>query len=217
MPEIWLNITIPMTERIQIQSARESHDIQPVPRVPSEFPQGLQTLYQRAVIFAARKHGEQRMLDGLPYLVHLSNVAMEILFAATQTEGFNLQFALPVALLHDVLEDTETKEDELELLFGKDVARAVKALTKDDKLPAENRMSDSLRRIKMQAKEVGAIKLADRITNLQPPPAQWTKGKIRTYREEAVLIHAELKEANAYLAERLQREIEKYAVYCSGL
>jgi guanosine-3',5'-bis(diphosphate) 3'-pyrophosphohydrolase len=179
-----------------------------------EKSDAIQCLYQRAIIFADSRHGEQKMLDGRSYLVHLSNVAMEIIFAAGQTENFNLQLALPVALLHDILEDTETREEELLATFGLPVTRAVRALTKDFALPKAQQMGDSLRRIQIESKEVAAVKLADRITNLQPPPAQWSKTKIMEYREEALVIHTVLKDANVYLAKRLMGEIEKYAAYC---
>ena len=54
------------------------------------------------------------------------------------------------------------------------------------------------------------VKLADRITNLLPPPAHWDDEKIENYREEAKLIYTELKNANEYLATRLFMKIEGY-------
>ena len=74
-------------------------------------------------------------------------------------------------------------------------------------------MLDSLKRIKQQPKEVWAVKMADRICNLYAPPFYWTNEKKKTYREEAMLIHRELKDGNAYLAERLGRKIEEYRAY----
>ena len=55
--------------------------------------------------------------------------------------------------------------------------------------------------------------MADRITNLQPPPADWKNEKRIAYREEARLILYELKEGNEYLAKRLQTKIEEYQIY----
>jgi guanosine-3',5'-bis(diphosphate) 3'-pyrophosphohydrolase len=171
----------------------------------------IQTLYQQAIRFAAERHGDQEIPgSGIPYAVHLSNVCMEILFAARATDSFDLPLAVQVALLHDVLEDTPAREDELANRFGQQVASGVKALTKDETLPKEERMSDSLRRIKQRPKEIWAVKLADRITNLQPPPPHWTQEKINQYHEEAQIIYNELKDGNAYLAERLKSEISKY-------
>jgi guanosine-3',5'-bis(diphosphate) 3'-pyrophosphohydrolase len=176
----------------------------------------IQTLYQRAIKFAAERHGDQKIPgSNIPYAVHLSNVCMEILLAAQETDSFDLPLAVQVALLHDVLEDTQAPENELAERFGPQVASGVKALTKNAALPKEERMTDSLRRIKQQPKEVWAVKLADRITNLQPPPAHWTPEKIVQYREEAQAIYDDLKEGNAYLAERLKSEIDDYSKYCN--
>jgi (p)ppGpp synthase/HD superfamily hydrolase len=58
-------------------------------------------------------------------------------------------------------------------------------------------MADSLRRIRVQPHDVWAVKLADRITNLAPPPAFWTAAKIAGYRAEAIMIADALGEAKA--------------------
>jgi len=47
------------------------------------------------------------------------------------------------------------------------------ALTKNENLPKEQQISDSLTRIKKRSFEAWAVKLADRITNLQIPPSVW--------------------------------------------
>jgi guanosine-3',5'-bis(diphosphate) 3'-pyrophosphohydrolase len=172
----------------------------------------IQSLYQQTLKYAAEQHGNQKITGSeIPYVVHLSNVCMEILLAAQRTENFDLRLAIPVALLHDVLEDTQTSEDELTSRFGLQVASGVKALTKNDALPKEEQTPDSLRRIKQAPKEVWAVKLADRITNLQPPPAHWTKEKIAQYRKEAQAIYDELKAGNVYLADSLKQKINEYS------
>lgn len=173
----------------------------------------LQDIYQNTIKFAAQKHAEiNQTIPGtnLPYVVHLSNVAMEILVAAGQSESFNTGFAVQLALLHDVLEDTDATFEELSKKFGKAVAEGVLALTKNAELPKDERMADSLERIKQQPEEVRAVKLADRITNLQKPPHFWTAEKIEVYRQEAMVILEELRGANPYLENRLQRKIQEY-------
>ena len=173
-----------------------------------------QTLYQEAIKFATAKHLEQNQNvpgTNLPYVVHLSNVAMEIMIASVNSDNFNLALAVQVALLHDTIEDTLTDFAELESKFGIEVATAVFALTKKD-LPKDQSMADSLARIKKMSYEVWAVKLADRITNLQPPPAHWNNEKKITYREEAKLILSELREGNDYLAKRLEAKIAEYQV-----
>jgi len=177
----------------------------------------IQTTYQQTILFAAAKHQEvkQRLpgTENLPYVIHLSDVAMEILIASKHTENFNTKLAVQAALLHDVVEDTNTTLDELRLIYGEEVTAAVSALTKNGKLPKEDQMADSLRRIKSQPKEVWAVKLADRITNLQKPPKGWDTQKMIDYRDEAQIILEVLGEGNAYLASRLATKITEYEFY----
>jgi guanosine-3',5'-bis(diphosphate) 3'-pyrophosphohydrolase len=173
-----------------------------------------QDKYQAAIKFAGEKHGKQKVPGTkLPNVVHLSNVAMEVMFASLQSKDFDIDFAVQVALLHDTIEDTKTTKKQLQEKFGTNIAEAVSALTKNEDLPKEERIPDSLRRIKALKKEVWAVKLADRITNLQKPPADWTKKKITAYQQSARMILQELKEGNEYLATRLERKIENYSVY----
>ena len=172
----------------------------------------VQTLYQDALKFATYRHMEKRQkVKGtkLPYVVHLCNVAMEIFTAALHTKGFNLIYAIQTALLHDTIEDTQTTFDEIKENFGKDIAIALLALSKDENLPKDKQIPDSLARIKKLMREVWAIKLADRITNLQPPPADWSRSKNIKYREESQIILDELKDGNKYLAKRLEEKISE--------
>ena len=116
-------------------------------------------------------------------------------------------------VLHqDTLEDTNTDIDEINAIFGNKIIAAVSALTKNALLPSkEERMMDSLERINRLEKEVGIVKLADRITNLQPPPKSWSKEKISNYLKQSRLISNQLKEKNDYLNKRLDLKIEAYA------
>jgi guanosine-3',5'-bis(diphosphate) 3'-pyrophosphohydrolase len=174
----------------------------------------IQHIYQTTITFAAQKHNGQTIPNtNLPYLLHLSNVAMEIIFAAQHTPHFNVQLALPVALLHDTLEDTNTTEQELTQHFGQDISNAVKALTKSKTDSKEEAMQNSLNKIKQLSKEVWSVKLADRITNLQAPPSNWNKEKIGKYYLQAIEILTQLKGANHYLETRLATQIELYQQY----
>jgi guanosine-3',5'-bis(diphosphate) 3'-pyrophosphohydrolase len=173
-----------------------------------------QSKYREAIKFAALKHQGQKVPGtDLPYVVHLSNVAMEIMIAASHTDSFDLGFAVQLALLHDTLEDTSTEFGELEDLFGIELAEAVSALTKNGDLPKDQQMQDSLNRIKKLRSEVWAVKLADRITNLQPPPPHWDRDKRINYQAQARIILSELGEGNVYLARRLKAMIETYGDY----
>ena len=174
----------------------------------------IQTLYQEAIRFAAERHGAQKIKGTkIAYIVHLSNVAMELFAAAPHLPDFDLPFAVQVALLHDLLEDTATKRAELMEKFGEEIADAVWALTHDEKLLKDYRLTDCLAKIRQRRKEVWAVKLADRITNLQPPPGKWSKEHIREYQFDSMQILQALNGGNEYLEKRLEAKIEEYGKY----
>jgi guanosine-3',5'-bis(diphosphate) 3'-pyrophosphohydrolase len=85
----------------------------------------IQSLYQNALQFATQKHSAINQVvlgTNLPHVVHISNVAMEILIASKHTEGSNAYVAVQVALLHDTIEDTQTTLEEINANFGEAVA-----------------------------------------------------------------------------------------------
>ena len=179
-----------------------------------------QDLYVKAYKFAATAHKDQRVPGTeLPYIMHISFVAMEVIAAMQMHSDLNGNLLVQCALLHDTLEDTDTNYDQLVDKFGNSVADGVAALTKDPSISAdistkEHRkklqMADSLKRILEQPREIWMVKMADRITNLQQPPGHWTQGKIRRYREEAVEIYEALRDGSQYLSNRLKEKIKGY-------
>lgn len=175
-----------------------------------------QEKYLKALNFAARAHGEQKTPHGVPYLSHLSAVAMEVMHAclASKMEEKKMDTAIAVALLHDTIEDTEVTYDELYTVFGIEVAEAVDALSKDKTLiTKKEQMADSMNKLLTQPYEIQMVKLADRITNMQKPPESWDSEKIYKYFNEAKFILSCLKNSNAYLSQRLGEKINAYRVY----
>mgnify|MGYP001825831160 FL=1 len=178
-----------------------------------------QDTYIRAYKFAAQSHKGQ-LVPGtdLPYIMHLSFVAMEVIAALAVEQVDNPDLAVQCAVLHDTVEDTDVTYDDVRDMFGTDVADGVLAMTIDESIGAvlnkfDRRwlqLEDYLRRIKQQPKEIWMVKLADRITNLQPPPSHWTPDMIERYRKGAELIHKELCSASEYLGERLRKKIDSY-------
>lgn len=169
-----------------------------------------QETYLAALAFAAEAHKEQRVPgNGYPYVVHLCQVAMEIM--ALPEAG---DLALSCALLHDTIEDTAVTFDDLSDRFGLPIAEGVLALTKNSELPKEQRMADSLQRIRRQPKDVWLVKIADRITNLQKPPESWSQAKRLAYLDEARTILEALGEAHAGLRARFSDKIANYAQWC---
>jgi (p)ppGpp synthase/HD superfamily hydrolase len=174
----------------------------------------IQATYQKAMKFAAEAHAQQKVPGSTAnYLLHISNVVMEIIIAHHNEPTFDLEFAIQVGALHDILEDVEDiTEDALLENFSNEVVEAVKTLTKDDRIKdKELKLLDSLDRIaSSKFKEASIVKLADRITNLQPPPPHWSTEKCEAYAEQASVIFSKLGDAHPYLSERLENRINYY-------
>jgi guanosine-3',5'-bis(diphosphate) 3'-pyrophosphohydrolase len=172
--------------------------------------------YIEVLTFAALAHGEQKTPKGLPYLAHITCVAMEVINACEKSslDEKKANLAISCALLHDVIEDANITYDELYTKFGIDVADGVEALTKNKTLDSkQEQMRDSIERLLTQPYEVQMVKLADRITNLGIPPKHWDNEKIKKYQKEASFILSCLGNSNIYLAKRLEEKIEEYNKY----
>ncbi len=172
--------------------------------------------YIEVLNFAAIAHGEQKTPKDLPYIAHITCVAMEVINACEKSsldeEKANL--AISCALLHDVIEDANITYDELYMKFGEKVANGVEALTKDKTMASkQEQMKDSIERLLTQPYEVQMVKLADRITNLGIPPKHWDNEKIKKYQKEAGFILSCLCNSNIYLSKRLKEKIENYNNY----
>jgi (p)ppGpp synthase/HD superfamily hydrolase len=170
--------------------------------------------YTRAQWFAAAAHQRGKIKGSeLPYISHPNLVAMEVIAALRLEPDHDEELAVQCALLHDVVEDSPVTVAELAATFGQRVADGVHALSKDETLPEDQQLADSLRRIQQQPSEIWLVKLADRIVNLMPPPAGWTPQKIKRYWEDAQQIHNLLHRASPYLGGRLAAKIEAYRQY----
>jgi (p)ppGpp synthase/HD superfamily hydrolase len=180
--------------------------------MPSQWSQ---EKYVGALKYAAAAHlGQKVPGSDLPYVVHVAMVAMEVISALQAEDGLDGDLAVQCALLHDVIEDAGKSYEDLEKVFGKNVADGVLALTKSNMIMSKpEKMADSLARVKEQPREIGMVKLADRIVNLQPPPAHWSAEKRTKYREEAIQIHEVLKASCSFLADRLLEKISEYQAY----
>jgi len=170
--------------------------------------------YVAALEFAAHRHLAQRIPGGdLPYVVHVTSVAAEVIAGLATTPVDNPELAVLCALLHDAIEDTPTTHAEIAERFGTAVADGVQALSKDPGVAKEDQMADSLRRIRLQPREVWMVKLADRITNLAEPPHYWTREKRQKYRDEAITIAEALGAASPTLDARIRSRATEYERY----
>lgn len=71
-------------------------------------------------------------------------------------------------------------------------------------------MKDSLERIGAMPKEIGMVKMADRIANLRPPPSLWNTRRIAEYGDEARIILEAIGNASPYFQQRLEIKIVEY-------
>jgi len=171
------------------------------------------TWYLISKLHQGQKYGGDEDNLQIEYINHIGSVTFEIINSLNFEENIDADFAISCALLHDTIEDTEITLDEIEDLFGKEIARAVSVLTKNTTLEKNMQMQDSLFRILQLSKEVWSVKMADRICNLYAPPYYWTTEKKKEYHKESLLIYDTLKEGNTYLANRLKEKIDNYVNY----
>ncbi|MGE3808511.1 MAG: HD domain-containing protein [Gemmataceae bacterium] len=127
-----------------------------------------------AIAFAARAHHGQLRKDGrTPYHSHVFRVCL----VAREVFGIEDPATLTAAALHDTLEDTTTDHDDLTETFGPDVADWVAALSKDKRLPEEEREKVYIEQLQAAPWQVKVCKLADIFDNLMdsvnlPPEKQ---------------------------------------------
>lgn len=135
-----------------------------------------------AIDFATEKHQGQKRLSGKPYITHPLAVARMLIEWTMDLDS------VIAGLLHDTVEDTDTKLEEIENLFGRDVAFLVDGVTKvgqaragmrnlDSYLPQTKDNLSKLLIAVSQDVRVVIIKLADRLHNMQtlhymPPEKQ---------------------------------------------
>jgi GTP pyrophosphokinase len=129
---------------------------------------------RRACLFAANAHTGQLRVSGEPYFHHF------LAAAATLAELRLDRETIAAAILHDVVEDTPVKLEEIEQEFGRRVATLVDGVTKMDVIQTfhgqterssrEHAQAESLRKMLLaMAEDVGVvlIKLADRLHNMR--------------------------------------------------
>lgn len=124
-------------------------------------------LVERAYIYSAQVHDGHMRLSGEPYLSHPLAVAFILARMKLDVESIS------AGLLHDVVEDTHATKEEIQRLFGHNVAHIVEGVTKISKLTFSDkiaRQAESLRKMILAMADdirVVLIKLADRLHNMR--------------------------------------------------
>lgn len=151
-----------------------------------------------AVDYAAYQHRLQlrKGASGASYIIHPMKVA-RILY---DTGGIRDVEVLMAGLLHDTIEDTGAKREELVALFGERVASLVCELTDDKDLPKKDRKRLQIENASHKSAEAKAIKLADKIYNVEDivadPPPNWDLNRKLDYCLWAEKVVANLRAAD---------------------
>ncbi len=161
---------------------------------------------QRAFEFAKRAHEGQFRMSGVPYICHPVETARILAELKMDEES------IIAGILHDVPEDTQYTVKDIEIRFGKQVAKLVFALTKLSKVHYKHSMGErqvqSLRRLFIEIANdprVVIIKLADRLHNMRTLQYLRPEKQIRIAKE-TLEIFAPL--ANLYGIFQLQKPLE---------
>lgn len=168
-------------------------------------PDGDPTLIQKAYVFSSMMHEYQKRKSGQPYIVHPLNVAYTIASIRLDEQS------IVAALLHDVVEDTETTVHKIVELFGKDVSLLVDGLTKLsslENLEKSERQAANFKKLLIAMAEdprVLIIKLADRLDNMRSLEFM-KEHKQKSIAEETLDIYAPL--AHAIGMNKIKGELE---------
>ena len=155
--------------------------------------------------FSEKAHSGQKRRSGEAYISHPVSVAC--IAARFHLDSQSIQ----AALLHDVVEDTESTELEIESKFGKQVSTLVTGLSKLDKVEfqdANEAQAENFRKMLLamtQDVRVMLIKLSDRLHNMQTIQSLDERKKVRIA-QETVDIYAPI--ANRLGLNNLYQELE---------
>jgi len=138
-----------------------------VDRVLGYDPKADEALLNRAYVYAMKKHGSQMRASGDPYFSHPIEVAGILTDLKLDTA------TICTALLHDTVEDTGATREELEKLFGKEVAALVDGVTKLTRLELtseHSKQAENFRKFLLAMSNdirVLLVKMADRLHNMR--------------------------------------------------
>jgi guanosine-3',5'-bis(diphosphate) 3'-pyrophosphohydrolase len=155
-------------------------------------PASDENLIRRAYEYAARAHQEQIRYSGEPYINHPLAVAETLVMLQLD------DITITAGLLHDVVEDTNVTESNIETEFGKEVASLVDGVTKLGRLEYKSKVEQQVENLRKMflamAKDIRVIliKLADRLHNMRTLRYHHSVQKQKEIAEETLEIFAPL-------------------------
>lgn len=159
-------------------------------------PSANTALIGKAYDLCKNSHGNQTRHSGEPYFTHPIEVARILSDLRMDTDS------ICTALLHDVLEDTETTEMEMRAMFGDTITDLVKGVTKLGKLELsskeltrERQQAENLQKFVLaMSKDVRVllVKLCDRLHNMRTLHHHPKKASQQRIARETMDIYAPL-------------------------
>lgn len=156
------------TETQTIKPARLMRQYELIERVKAYDPDTDEDLLNKAYVFSMQAHGSQIRASGDPYFSHPLDVA------GILTEMKMDSTTIATALLHDTVEDTHVTLEDIQKLFGKEVAKLVDGVTKLSRIEFQNdqaaKQAENFRKLVLAMSadiRVLLVKLADRLHNMR--------------------------------------------------
>lgn len=166
-------------------------------------------LLLKAFRFSAERHSNQRRKDNAntPYINHPIEV-VQLLWDVGGVRDVNV---LVAAILHDTIEDTRTRPDEIRDAFGEEVLSLVLEVTDDKSLPKADRKRLQIETASHKSYGAKLIKLADKSCNVRNlvsmPPEHWSLERRQEYLLWTEQVVAGLRGTNPNLEEYYDHEL----------
>lgn len=135
-----------------------------------------------AFAFALVRHrGQRRSSDSAPFILHPLEVAVLL-----RNLGFDDE-VVAAGLLHDVIEDTQATDAEIEERFGERVAGLVRSLSDDPSLADYGERKRALRTaVAAAGRDAHAIYAADKVAKARELRAELARDPARMHDDEVV-------------------------------
>lgn len=167
-----------------------------------------EALLNRAYVYAMKAHNNQKRASGDPYFSHPLEVA------AILTDLKLDDATIATALLHDVIEDTDTTRTEIDHLFGPEIGALVDGLTKIKRLDLVSKRTEQAENFRKLLVAISTdirvllVKLADRLHNMRTMEHMKPDSR-RRISEETLDIYAPL--AGRMGMQAMRDELEDHA------
>jgi len=194
----------------QLETLTEGEQLQEIVRLSREItelvPDKQTEKVRTAVAMAVGRHKEQHREGGEMYANHVLRVGLRATQYVLIQELENQEILIKAAILHDILEDTPTSEEEIGQKFGKEILEIVKAVShRDEDEPDE----EYLNRVAAGGDLAVLVKRFDRLENLNDlvkAPKKFGLQKLREL-EQAIPIWQRIDPEGAVEIEKIMREM----------